>query len=244
MKNHILIVDDNAMNQKVASKMLASMDYEYDIAKDGQEAIHLYSTNNYDLILMDCVMPVVDGYEASRRIRDIERDRTLPHIPIIALSAHSEDSDEIKRCTDSGMDDFLSKPMNMQRLQGLIAKWLERTMSEQSNEEGHNADALSNSTDIRDSLGDQYAELIRIFLRDAPGLIQRLHDAITENNYAEIAYAAHTLRGCSRYVGAQQLSQLCDKIEANATHPDELSSLLKKLQQQFSVVGAILRDQL
>lgn len=246
MKNHILIVDDNALNQKVASKMLATMNYAYDIAADGQQAVDLYTQNDYDLILMDCVMPRVDGYEASRRIRDIERHHTRPHTPIIALSAHSEDSDEIRRCSESGMDDFLPKPMDMQRLQRLIVKWLQQgtDASPAQPETPQTQPALHHINDIRESLGEHYIELIRIFLRDSPALVARLQKALQENNQAEIAYAAHTLRGSSRYVGAQQLSTLCDRIEAAASDSVRATPVFHQLEQQFEVVTKLLQQQL
>ena len=113
----ILVVDDNVINQKVAGKMLAKMGYKYDVAKDGQEAIDQAKVNSYDLILMDCQMPNVDGFTATQIIRmDVASKEQLP---IVALTANASEEDR-ENCKNSGMNDFLAKPFNQTQLKDII----------------------------------------------------------------------------------------------------------------------------
>ena len=120
----VLIVEDNPVNQQVVAKMLQKLGLNYEIAQHGREALSKLSTSNlFDLVLMDCQMPIMDGFEATRHWRDQESKLSLPRLPIIALTANAMQGDE-ERCLDAGMDDHLAKPVNLQSLSQLLAKWL------------------------------------------------------------------------------------------------------------------------
>lgn len=126
----VLLVEDNAVNQIVAKAILEKFGLTPDIAVDGQEAIHQLEKQPYDLILMDCQMPVLDGFEATQKIREIEKENNLSqHVPIVALTAnaHSKDKD---RCFDVGMDDYLSKPIVKEDLYRILEKYLQRANSD------------------------------------------------------------------------------------------------------------------
>jgi CheY-like chemotaxis protein len=117
----VLLAEDNAVNQKVACRVLEKLGYRVDVASDGQAAVNAWETGRYDLILMDCQMPVMDGYEASRQIRS--RETGDQHIPIVALTAHAmKGSDE--ECVAAGMDDYLSKPIDRDKLRICLERWL------------------------------------------------------------------------------------------------------------------------
>jgi CheY-like chemotaxis protein len=118
----ILLAEDNLVNQKVACRILENSGHRVDVAADGQAAVDAWRTGRYDLILMDCQMPVMDGYEAARKIRELEAGRT--HIPIIALTAHAMKGAD-RECTDAGMDDYLSKPIDKERLKTCLERWLD-----------------------------------------------------------------------------------------------------------------------
>ena len=120
-RGEILLVEDNLANQKFASLLLSKMGYSADIADNGREAIGLWREGEYDMILMDCLMPVMDGYEATRIIR-AEEDRQ-GRIPIIALTANASDLDR-ERCHEAGMDEILTKPYRKQELADLLERWL------------------------------------------------------------------------------------------------------------------------
>ncbi|HSZ10016.1 MAG TPA: response regulator [Steroidobacteraceae bacterium] len=118
---HILLAEDNLVNQKVACRILEKLGFRVDVAPDGQAAFNAWQSGRYDLILMDCQMPVMDGYETTRRIRDHEAGEK--HIPIIALTAHAMKGAD-NECRAAGMDDYLSKPIDREQLQQAMGRWL------------------------------------------------------------------------------------------------------------------------
>jgi PAS domain S-box-containing protein len=121
-KRRILVAEDNPVNQKVAVYTLEKLGYAVDVAKDGQEAVSAWNGGHYDLILMDCEMPVVDGYEATRQIRG--REEGGRHIPIIALTAHAIKGAELE-CREAGMDDYITKPLVREQLKACLEHFLD-----------------------------------------------------------------------------------------------------------------------
>jgi CheY-like chemotaxis protein len=119
--HRILLVEDNVVNQKVACRLLEKLGYRVDVAGDGAAAVKAWESGKYDLILMDCQMPEMDGYEASRKIRRLERDGQ--RIPIVALTAHAMKGADAE-CTAAGMDDFLTKPVDRVQLRERLDHWL------------------------------------------------------------------------------------------------------------------------
>jgi CheY-like chemotaxis protein len=120
--HRILVAEDNVVNQKVACRILEKLGLRVDVAADGEAAFRAWSSGRYDLILMDCQMPIMDGYEATRKIR--AREGAGEHIPIIALTAHAMKGAD-NECLSAGMDDYLSKPIDRERLQQALQRWLE-----------------------------------------------------------------------------------------------------------------------
>jgi PAS domain S-box-containing protein len=124
----VLLAEDNAVNQKVACRILEKLGYGVDVATDGQVAFDAWQSGRYHIILMDCQMPVMDGYETTRRIRALEREDS--HIPIIALTAHAMKGAH-EECTAAGMDDYLSKPIDREQLRNCLVRWLQADSSSQ-----------------------------------------------------------------------------------------------------------------
>jgi signal transduction histidine kinase/CheY-like chemotaxis protein len=120
-ERRILLVEDNAVNEKVATRFLQKLGYLVDVARNGREAVDAWACGYYDLILMDCQMPVLDGYEATREIRS--REPPARRIPIVALTANAMKDDDLK-CKAAGMDDHLSKPLDRERLAHCLHRWL------------------------------------------------------------------------------------------------------------------------
>lgn len=121
-RTHILVVEDNEVNQLVSKAMLERLNCEVTMVNNGLEAINAYTSEHFDLILMDCNMPVRDGFEATRRIRDLERQKNAVPTPIIALTAHAFDHVR-QECFDAGMDEHLSKPFDVAQLDKLLQKF-------------------------------------------------------------------------------------------------------------------------
>jgi two-component system, sensor histidine kinase and response regulator len=118
---HILLAEDNVVNQKVACRILEKLGYRVDVAGDGQAAFEAWQSGRYQAILMDCQMPVMDGYETTRKIR--EHEAGGKHVPIIALTAHAMKGAD-NECRAAGMDDYLSKPIDREQLQKTLNRWL------------------------------------------------------------------------------------------------------------------------
>jgi CheY-like chemotaxis protein len=127
LESRLLVVEDNTTNQLIISSLLKSLDYPHDIASNGLEALHALATQQrvdpYQLILMDCRMPEMDGYTATRAVRSGEFDVQQTQIPIIALTASMMDEDK-EACRLAGMNDFLGKPVNVAQLTAMLQKWL------------------------------------------------------------------------------------------------------------------------
>ena len=117
----VLVVEDNEVNQMVIKGMLTKLGFSFDLAKDGEEAVGKANEHPYAVILMDCQMPIMDGYEATQKIREMEADSR--HTPIVALTAHAF-HEESEKCISVGMDDFLSKPISVDSLKGMLEKWM------------------------------------------------------------------------------------------------------------------------
>ncbi len=126
--SRILVAEDNAVNQRVALKMLEKLGYQADVVGDGEQTLHALAQRRYDLVLMDCQMPILDGYEATRRIRD-EGSAVLDHsVPVVAMTANALKGDR-ERCLAAGMDDHIAKPVRKQTLAAVLERWLSPSTS-------------------------------------------------------------------------------------------------------------------
>ena len=124
-RGRVLLAEDNPVNQMVASRMLQRLGYEVDIVDNGADALSSVQNAAYDVVLMDCQMPVMDGYDATREIRRAEAERGADPVPIVALTANAMQGDR-SRCSDAGMDDFLSKPVRQEQLAATLERWTAR----------------------------------------------------------------------------------------------------------------------
>ena len=122
MELRVLLAEDNIVNQKVAVHMLSKLGCRVDVAADGEEAIRMWSTLPYDLVFMDCQMPKLDGFEATRIIRKQEAAKALQSTPIIAMTANAMKGDK-EACLAAGMDDYTSKPIHREELREVLSRW-------------------------------------------------------------------------------------------------------------------------
>jgi len=123
LSGRVLLVEDNAVNQLVASKMLKLLGMDVAVASSGGEALECYMQESFDLVLMDCQMPTMDGFVTTGKLRELEKENDKDAVPVIALTANVMQGDK-QRCLDAGMDDYLGKPVKLPQLQTKLQQWL------------------------------------------------------------------------------------------------------------------------
>lgn len=237
----ILLVEDNTVNQKVISALLHIMGCEVDIRADGAEALEALEKGDYNLVLMDCQMPVMDGYEATRALREKVypvRDHT---IPVIAMTA-SVSSAEREKCRAAGMSDFIPKPVMLEELAAALARW----SSHQVNQNGlmAAADSISASFNSRQLLqlfnGDMVLarSIVATFLEDIHLQINSLQTAYDSSDINTLIRRVHSIKGASGYIGAQKLFRLSTDLEKklNSGEAEDIRHLIDEFRLEFNQV--------
>ena len=228
----LLLVEDNGVNQKVAISMLKNMGLNHvDIAEDGKQAVSMSQDQDYDLILMDCQMPVMSGYEATGLIRQREQSMKLPRMPIIAMTANAMKGDK-EKCLAAGMDDYLSKPIKLNGLRDKLAYWLINESYDQGEPEAAEVKVTSEGEPVQDQgsdlpiinqdtlsflkeiMEDEFSTLIETYREDAPRLLDDIKQAARDANMEVLVRAAHTLKSSSSNLGATALAGKAEEIEA------------------------------
>jgi len=243
----VLVVEDNRVNREVALEMLKRLGVAADAAENGLEALSKLRERHYELVLMDVQMPLMDGYEAARRIRAPGSGVKNPSVPIIALTAHALTSDR-ERCLAAGMNDYLSKPLRFSVLAETVQRWAGRpsTPAEKVGGEGRHE---SRGTRHRQALLARFAydrELVQTaieaFLADTPCQLRALRAALERQDRAEAERVAHTIKGSASYVGGEGLRAAAAQVE-QALHsggcmkPEEW---LAELESQYACLRAEL----
>ena len=214
-RGRVLLVEDNDINQMVATGFLSALGFTVQTAADGVEALELAARHSFQVILMDCQMPNMDGYTATRHLR--QRPGTA-RTPIIAMTANAfkEDRD---RCIAAGMDDYLAKPIRAHDLEATILRWTGTSAPIAGI--GPAAEGTSGIRERLDELvGDRTAaelalieRIVTRFLKRVPELVQLLDHAVRSQDATAAIYQAHTLQGAASNVGAQVLADICRTIE-------------------------------
>lgn len=237
----LLVADDNPVNQQVALRMLEKLGCKADIAVNGEEAVDMHADACYDLILMDCEMPKLDGFQATEKIRAAER--TGQHTPIIALTACTAQG-EREQCLAAGMDDFLSKPIRPQILRETLARWLPQVAA--AVEETPSSGCIDELDVVRDMFGNDFSELAALYRNDSPPRIEKLHDANATGNLAMVAKIAHAFSGSSASIGASGLSALCKELElrAKAGAVNDFEKRMTAIEAEYQRVSKKLQDML
>ena len=233
--HRILVVEDNAVNQFVAQRMLKNLGYDIDIANNGRDALEILQTRSYDLIFMDCQMPEMDGYETTRLIRHMEAGKRS--VPIIAMTANAMKGDA-EKCLEAGMDAYLSKPVSLDALRSALKTHLRSTPANIDSPKRPPSDAAPVTLDrIRTIFGDdieaqkKFAEL---FLTEFTRRHASLRDHLREGNFEKIGNIAHALKGSSGNVGANNLMQMMNDLgqAARQSHPAKCTTLLDAIDQE------------
>jgi signal transduction histidine kinase/CheY-like chemotaxis protein/HPt (histidine-containing phosphotransfer) domain-containing protein len=253
----ILVAEDNALNQKVALGMLRVLGHNGDAVFNGKEALEAVATGAYDLVLMDCRMPICDGFEATRAIRRREAlHPELPRVQILALSADASPEAQ-EKCMASGMDGYISKPVQLATLQNALKPCIpQRASSVSPLSLPVQKPAAENPLSLVDALHldelrrikppgepNMLETLLAIFFEDAPLLLREIDDAIAAADAGTLRSKAHELAGCCSNFGAASLLQICKELEtcARAQDTDAARALYPQLNQTFFALSDVLR---
>lgn len=203
----VLLAEDNLINQTVAVHQLERMGFEIETAVNGLQAVSIALEKQFDLILMDVQMPEMDGLAATRAIREglSPVDRPV----ILAMTAHAMQGDR-ERCIEAGMDDYISKPVRPQELLEKLAEWLAPGGISASKIDWDYLHDLSENDERFER------EILDVYLQTTPPLMTGLIEAIRTHSFSDAIRLAHTLRGSSRSIGANQFGDLCQEIESLA----------------------------
>lgn len=251
---HLLLVEDNRVNREFTSDMLLSFGCTLDTAEDGEQAVTCTQQTAYDLILMDCQMPVMDGFTATREIiaQSDRLQRDCP--PVIALTANAMQGDK-ERCLKCGMSDYMTKPVRKARLQQMLFKWLgDKAMA--SNPQTHITQEDIMMTDdtpvldrdaieeARDVLGDKFTIILGYYLEDSKKYIQQMGHGIADGEMDAVIAAAHTLKSSSQQYGVMQVYELSRQMEEALREngaTDSLHQWFETLKQTFARAEPPLR---
>jgi CheY-like chemotaxis protein len=244
----VSLVEDDPINQQVASAMLSRLGLQITLASNGHEAVDLVREREFDLVLMDCQMPVMDEYESTAAIRQLPtgRDRRLP---IMAMTANSMQGDE-QKCLDAGTDGFLGKPFTLTQRRVLLARWLppgsvSRGRGAQptipggeamaANSAAINLQALESLCELDEAGGrNLMKKVLRIFLESAQKSVIEIEDAIRAGDSKVLRRAAHTLKSSTANVGAETLSAFYRQLESLGREEriDEARAMLDRVKRE------------
>ena len=264
-----LLVEDNPINREVAAGLLELLGYHVDSAEDGRQACTLTATHPYSVILMDCQMPVMDGFTATATIRERERQTQAARIPIIALTANAMEGDR-ERCLAAGMDDYLTKPFSHQALSDTLARWClpqdqrppdasvaslnaqtevgERDMSSPS------AAPAQIDRDVWDAIAaiqkpgqtNVLHKIIGLYLTSSQAQVTQLRQAWERRDSDAIQAAAHSLKSSSATLGAHRLATLAKQLEeaCRTAHVEQAEGLIALIEIAHRDAGVIFRNEL
>ena len=249
-KLKILIAEDSPINQKVALHQLRSFNYDADVAGNGKEVLELLKCIHYDIILMDCQMPELDGYETTIAIRKLNSDQKKTVIIAMTANAMKEDRD---RCIASGMDDYLSKPIRKEDLAQKIADWESQIFTAIA-VENHEINNISASLplidwdyidDIADGNEEFKLELLQSFMESVSMSLQQLEQAIADSNHSEIKRVAHFIKGSSGNLGISSICAIANDLEKLGHNQisDNTEELFKEMQGLFLQIQDIYSQQ-
>jgi two-component system sensor histidine kinase/response regulator len=234
----VLLVEDNPVNQQVATAMLEQLGARVDVAADGKEALEQVALLPYDLIFMDCEMPEMDGYAATAEIR--RREDGGRRIPIVAMTAHAMEGDR-ERCLAAGMDDYITKPVSPAAIGAVGRRWVRASGADRAaGPAGRQPAALDAAriAQLRAALGrgngSQFRKLVETFLGDAGVRLGELRQCLNRKDAAMVRRLAHTLRGSCLNLGALGMTEVASALErASAQGDGAAASLVDQLEAEF-----------
>jgi len=255
----VLVVDDNTINQTVAQGMLQKFGVQVEVASNGAEAIRHLEQRTYNLVFMDCQMPVLDGYNATQQIRDPDSKVKQHDIPVIAMTANAMRGDR-EKCVDAGMDDYVSKPVDISKLTTILEAWLlhpeglkvDKVMSEdaksdmqQPSQDAAIFDYEGMSSRLCDDV-DLIRAVTEAVLEEMPDQIEQLRSLISAGEVEQAGAQAHKIKGAASNVGGVTLSAQALKLE-QAGKLGELSILqegIDELENSFTHLQSAMKQRM
>ncbi len=251
----VLVVEDNLVSQRVVTAMLTKLGHAVEVANHGREAVECVRRRRPALVLMDCQMPVMDGFAATRAIREEEegsRLTRLTRLTIVAMTAFAMEGDR-ERCIAAGMDDYIAKPMTIDALAELLGRWLAGAVlpATVAEADGVDADApvsLALLRELEDELGpEELGELLAVLRRQVPSTLAEMRGRVAAGDLHGLGRLAHGLCGAAGNLGAQRLSRQLRAVEEacrtpGAPAPDEQT--IAALGRSYDETDAFFRAQL
>lgn len=252
----VLLAEDNPVNVEVAKAMLDSLGLKVHIARNGEEALQAARADSYDIVLMDCQMPVMDGFAATAEIRRHEQASGRPRtLPIIAITANALQGDR-EACLAAGMDDYLSKPFTQQQLAAVMGRWIGMPIAASVHHDDEppvlppevrevihrdviNKHALDNIRALNKDRGDALVnKVIAAYVDDTPSHLQTLRRAIAGLDCGSLRKVAHSLKSSSANVGAETLAQMCKEMETlgRTDTTEGAADILIDMEREFLAV--------
>lgn len=234
----LLLVEDTILNQEVIGIMLEKKGFEVLKAENGKIAIEKLQDEKVDLIFMDCQMPVMDGYEATRKIRN---ELGMKDIPIIAISAKALKSDR-RQCLEAGMNDYVTKPINNEEIDQLLARILAN--KEKLTKQGSKVIDQEILQKLRKITGKRFIKTLETYQVEAWQLLEKLEQAIKAHDFKGIEYASHSLKSTSAQIGAVILESQMQQIENAASQSDlsKVKKIFKKVPESFEKLKVRLEE--
>jgi CheY-like chemotaxis protein/HPt (histidine-containing phosphotransfer) domain-containing protein len=236
----VLVAEDNPISQQVARRMLESLGCTVDIAASGVEVLDALRRQRYALVFMDCQMPEMDGYEATRVLRSEEGgDRRTP---VVALTAGAMEGDA-QRCLDAGMDDYLTKPVRLDDFRAALARWVPESAEPAEDEQEEEREPVVDLTVMPALHGDRAGSLVELFLTTSQTQVEAMHRAAAAGESQELRRLGHSLRGSAVYVGAARLAARCEELEraVDQGRPDP-EQHVPAIEAEFALVRQFLEQ--
>jgi PAS domain S-box-containing protein len=218
----VLVAEDNVLNQRVIKRLLERLECTFEIAVDGRRALEAFVKNKYDLVLMDCQMPELDGYAATQAMRELEEKETRPRTPIVALTAHAFVEDRHK-CERAGMDDYLSKPITIAQLESCIQRWTQDLADIEGDtdmspiEKPIDFGIINRLEELNEGAQTDFVlELIELFQSSGQMQIKKIRQAYEIMDLENLEREAHSFKSACSNIGAIVLAKHMKTIEAMA----------------------------
>ncbi|MEA2826626.1 MAG: hypothetical protein QOG43_1065 [Actinomycetota bacterium] len=249
---HVLLVDDVEINREVGKGLVESLGYEVDTVSSGAEAVEAVRRGDYTAVLMDCLMPAMDGYQATGHIRRL--DGAVGHVPIIALTAAAMSHDR-DRCLAAGMDDYVTKPLDIGRLAAVLGRCRPGKVTTPppaaaagvAGEAGPHRPGEGREAALADRLGliknslppEAFDRICRLFISGTPELIARLDAATRAGDTDTVRSVAHNLKGTMATVGAARLSALAERLQEGAPATDA-GAVLRQMGEEYDKARTVV----